>query len=54
MSVLLIILIVLLLLGGVGFAPFHDHSRPYGWCPSGVITLLLVVLLILFLTGYVR
>lgn len=43
--VLLIVLIVLLF----GAAPAWPHSRSWGYGPSGVVSLLLVVLLVLLL-----
>jgi hypothetical protein len=46
-TILLIVLILLL----VGAAPAWPHSRGWGYGPSGVIGLLVVVLLILLLTG---
>ena len=49
-TILLIILIVLL----VGALPTWPHSRSWGYYPSGGLGLLLVILLILFLLGYVR
>ena len=49
-TILLIILILLL----VGALPTWPHSRSWGYYPSGGLGLLLVILLILFLLGYVR
>jgi hypothetical protein len=46
---LLIILIVLL----VGAAPSWPYSRGWGYGPSGIVGLLLVVLLVLLLMNYV-
>jgi hypothetical protein len=46
-TLLLIVLIVLL----VGAFPRWPHSRSWGYAPSGVITVLVVVLLALVLTG---
>jgi hypothetical protein len=46
-TILLIVLILLL----VGAIPAWPHSRGWGYGPSGVLGLLLVVLLILLLLG---
>lgn len=45
---ILLIIVVLLLLGAI---PTWPHSRGWGYAPSGVLGLVLVVLLILFLMG---
>jgi hypothetical protein len=46
-TILLIIVILML----VGVIPAWPHSRSWGYAPSGVLGLILVVLLILFLLG---
>jgi uncharacterized protein DUF3309 len=48
MSLLLIIILVLLLLGAV---PAWPHSRSWGYGPSGILGLILVVILVLALMG---
>lgn len=45
---ILLIVLVLLLLGAI---PTWPHSRSWGYFPSGILGLVLVVLLILFLLG---
>jgi hypothetical protein len=45
---LLLIILVLMLLGAL---PTWPHSRSWGYGPSGVLTLLAVVLVVLVLTG---
>jgi len=45
---LLLIIIILLLIGAV---PAWPHSRGWGYRPSGILGLLLVVVLILALLG---
>lgn len=45
---LLLIILVLMLLGAL---PTWPHSRSWGYGPSGVLTLLAVVLVFLVLTG---
>jgi hypothetical protein len=45
------ILIVILILALVGVLPTWPHSRSWGYGPSGVIGLIVVVLIILFLMG---
>ena len=44
----LIIILVLLLLGAI---PAWPHSRGWGYGPSGLVTVLLIVLIVLLLTG---
>jgi hypothetical protein len=51
MSVLMIVLLVLLILAVVGGFPAWGYHT-YGWYPSGIIGLLLVIFLILLLTGH--
>jgi hypothetical protein len=48
MSLILIIILVLLLLGAV---PAWPHSRSWGYGPSGVLGLILVVIVVLALMG---
>jgi hypothetical protein len=48
MSLILIVILVLLLLGAV---PAWPHSRSWGYGPSGVLGLILVIILVLALTG---
>lgn len=50
MGLILIILLVLLLLGAV---PAWPHSRSWGYFPSGLLGLVLVIVIILALTGRV-
>ena len=45
------ILIVVLVLALIGAFPTWQHSAGFGYGPSGVIGLIIVVLLILALTG---
>ena len=45
------IIIVILVLALLGVIPTWPHSRSWGYGPSGVIGLILVILLILFLMG---
>ena len=48
MSLILIIILVLLLVGGL---PVFPHSRSWGYGPSGILGSILVVLVILLLLG---
>lgn len=50
MSLGLILLIVLVLFL-VGALPNWSHSRSWGYAPSGTLSVLLIVVLILLLTG---
>lgn len=45
---LVVIILVFALVGAPGVGPWH-HS--YGWAPSGLGTILVIVLVILLLTG---
>jgi hypothetical protein len=47
-STILLIIVILLLIGAV---PAWPHSRSWGYGPSGVLGLIVVVLLILLLMG---
>lgn len=46
-TILLIILILMLL----GILPTWPHARSWGYGPSGIVGVLLVVVLVLFLMG---
>ncbi len=46
-TILLIVLILLL----VGALPAWPHSRSWGYAPSGAVTLIVVILLVLLLMG---
>lgn len=48
MSILLIVVLLILLLGGL---PRWQYSREWGYGPSGVLGLILVVVLVLVLLG---
>lgn len=48
LSTILLIVLILLLVGAV---PAWPHSRGWGYGPSGILGLLLIVVLILALTG---
>ncbi len=45
------ILIILLILVLLGVLPTWPHSRRFGYGPSGIVGVLLIIVLILFLTG---
>jgi hypothetical protein len=47
MGTILLIILILLLIGAV---PAWPHSRQWGYYPSGGLTLVVIVLLILLLT----
>ena len=51
MSTVVIIIIVLLLLGAFGAAPVWPHSANFGYWPSGLAGILLLILVILLITG---
>jgi hypothetical protein len=48
MFTILIVILVLMLLGAI---PTWPHSRSWGYAPSGGLTLVVVILLTLMLTG---
>jgi hypothetical protein len=45
------ILLIVLVLALLGVIPTWPHSRQWGYAPSGVVGLILVVILILFVLG---
>jgi len=45
------ILIIILILVLIGALPTWPHSRQWGYGPSGVVGVILVILLLLALTG---
>jgi hypothetical protein len=45
------ILLIVLVLALVGVIPSWPHSRSWGYGPSGIVGLLVVVLLVLLLMG---
>lgn len=45
------ILLIVLVLALVGAIPAWPHSRSWGYGPSGIVGLVVVVLLILLVTG---
>ncbi len=51
LGTILIVILVLMLLGAVGTLPTWNHSRNWGYGPSGVLGLIMVVLLVLLLMG---
>ena len=50
---MILILLILLLLMMVGALPRWPHSRRWGYRPSGGLGLILLIVLILYLLGYV-
>lgn len=47
-STLLLIVLILLVIGAV---PYWPHSRAWGYYPSGLLGLVLIIILILVLLG---
>lgn len=47
------IVVVVLLVMVIGGAPTWPYSREWGYWPSGVLGIALVVVLVLLLTGYI-
>ena len=48
MSTILLIILILLLIGAV---PAWPHRRGWGYYPSGLLGIVLIVLIVLLLTG---
>jgi hypothetical protein len=48
MSTLLIVILVLLLLGAL---PTWGYSAGWGWGPSGIVGVLVIILIVMLLTG---
>ena len=48
-TILLILLIVLL----IGAVPAWPYSRSWGYAPSGLLTILVIVAIVALLTGYI-
>ena len=48
LSLILLIVLVLLLLGAI---PAWPHSRGWGYGPSGILGVILIIVIILALTG---
>ncbi|GGI19126.1 MAG TPA: DUF3309 family protein [Cellvibrio sp.] len=48
MSTILLIILILLL---IGVLPTWGHSRNWGYAPSGITGILVIVLIVLLLTG---
>jgi hypothetical protein len=46
-TILLVVLILILL----GVIPTWPHSREWGYAPSGIVGLLLIILIVLFVLG---
>lgn len=51
MNLVLIILLIVLLFGGVSTAPWYPWSAGWGYGPSGLAMILVVVLLVILLAG---
>ncbi|HET9578270.1 MAG TPA: DUF3309 family protein [Usitatibacter sp.] len=45
------ILLVIVILALVGVLPTWPHARSWGYGPSGIVGVILVILLVLFLMG---
>jgi len=51
---LMFILTIVVIAALVGSLPTWPHSRNWGYFPSGIIGVVIVILVILFLTGHLR
>jgi hypothetical protein len=45
------ILLIILVLALVGVIPVWPHARSWGYAPSGIVGVLLVIVLIMLVTG---
>ena len=50
MGLLLLLIVIVLLVGGL---PRWNHSRNWGYGPSGLLSLVVVVLLVLIVMGHI-
>ena len=50
MGMILLIIVILLLVGAL---PRWGHSREWGYGPSGLLSLVLVVVVVMWLMGYI-
>ncbi len=50
MGTILLIVLVLILLGAL---PTYPYSRKWGYAPSGIVSVLLVVLLVMLLLNFI-
>jgi hypothetical protein len=50
LGTILLILLILLLIGAV---PAWPYSRSWGYAPSGLLTILVIVAIVALLTGYI-
>ena len=46
------VLLIVLVLALLGVIPTWSHSRDWGYTPSGVVGLVLVVLVVMLVTGH--
>jgi hypothetical protein len=49
-STLVIVVLILVLIGAV---PAWPYSRSWGYAPSGLLTILVIVAIVALLTGYI-
>lgn len=45
------IILIILVLAMIGALPTWPHSRDWGYAPSGITALIVVILLVMLLTG---
>ena len=50
LGTILLVLLILLLIGAV---PAWPYSRGWGYAPSGLLTILVIVAIVALLTGYI-
>ena len=50
LGTILLVLLILLLIGAI---PAWPYSRSWGYAPSGLLTILVVVAIVALLTGYI-
>jgi hypothetical protein len=50
MYIILLVILILLLIGGLPTWP-HSQAWGYGYYPSGLLTIVVVILVVLLLTG---
>jgi hypothetical protein len=50
LGTILLVLLILLLIGAI---PAWPYSRSWGYAPSGLLTILVIVAIVALLTGYI-
>jgi hypothetical protein len=49
---ILTILLIILIIAVIGSLPVFPHSREWGYFPGGILSVIVLIVVILFLTGH--